>query len=657
MWQLLLLPLLAFGLSMSNTIKQQAPYGSWQSPISAHMVAESSVAFQEIALVNDTLYWLEARPSEGGRVALVSWNEKEGEKELLPKEYSVRTRVHEYGGGALLVTKNGIYFIRDQDQQIYCLNNGVITQITSQANARFADGCISTQDSSLFYVMEEHGTEVVNSIVTIDPKTGAIIKIVSGNDFYSNPRISPDGNILAYITWNHPNMPWDGTELWLIDRLSRHQIMVAGGNSESVADPKWSPDGKLHYVSDRNNWWTIYREKEQKPIIEIEAEFALPPWSFGKSLFGFSGNDLVCSYVIKGVHHFAKRGQDDIIVPLGLPYTTVKSVVVDQNYMGIIAGSWTEPLSIIMYDLKNQTSRVIKKRNSLSLDTEFLSQPQALEFPTAGGRTAHGFYYPPCHKHYSGLSDEKPPLIVHSHGGPTGHVSPTLSFDILYWTSRGFAVIDVNYGGSTGYGREYRERLKGTWGIVDVDDCSHAALYCAEQGLADRNRLAIKGGSAGGFTTLAALAFRDVFKVGANYYGVADLERLALDTHKFESRYLDQLIGPYPEAKALYHERSPIRSVDRITCPIIIFQGDEDAVVPPSQSEMMYKSLVERKIPTAYLLYKGEQHGFRKAPNIKRSLEAQLYFFAKILKIPLSEKIEPVEIANFEATCSDGECS
>lgn len=622
-----------------------APFGSWQSPISAQMVAAGTLQFSEVKLVGDKIYWLEGRPSEGGRTTLMSCSQKEGEKDLLPKEYIVRSRVHEYGGGALLVAGNLIYFSNDKDKQLYCLQpDGKIRKITSNDNARFADGCVNPIDSTLFYVMESHEKQVLNSIVKIDPIKCTIHPIASGHDFYSNPRVSPNGRYLAYLAWDHPNMPWDGTELWVLDLNTKEQRLVAGGTSESIVDPQWSPDGQLYYISDRTKWWNIYRENQKQPLWKKNAEFALPQWIFGRSLMGFTKDGLFCSYVENGVHSFAQMDASGVWEHIMLPYTAVRDLQVANDRVALIASSPNEPNSIILYDLRSRKSRVIKCCRRDVIDKDLISKPTAIEYPTSHDRTSHAFYYPPCNSKFCGMPNEKPPLLVLSHGGPTSHVSTGFSPEILYWTSRGFAVINVNYGGSTGYGRHYRDSLKGMWGIVDVDDCTNAALFCVDQGLADRNRLAIQGASAGGFTTLAVLAFRDVFHVGADYFGVSDLERLALDTHKFEARYLDQLIGPYPADKATYYERSPIYSVDKIRCPIIILQGDEDLVVPPAQSEEMFNSLKKRKIPTAYLLFQGEQHGFRKAENIQRALEAQLYFFSKILHFPLSDKIEPVPI-------------
>jgi dipeptidyl aminopeptidase/acylaminoacyl peptidase len=637
-----LVTLLISSLFAEDPAMKEAPYGSWKSPITAEVVASGALQFQQVKLGKDKLYWLEGR--------LMSWNAKTGEKEVLPKEYSVRTRAHEYGGGALLIAGDEIFFINDKDQQIYWLHaNGNIEKITSMEKTRFADGAYNSKDHSLYYVMEEHGTHVVNSIVKIDLKTKKIDTVASGNDFYSNPRISPDGNALAYLTWNLPYMPWDGTELWVINLKDQTKKLIAGSSSISIADPKWSPSGKLYYISDRSNWWNIYQDNPSKPVVAMDAEFASPQWNFDASLMGFSHDHIICSYIETGGNKCARISLSGELKQLTLPYTAIKSVAVNEDQLAFIGSSPDTPGSIILYNLKTGQSQIIKRSRKELFDPGFISHPQMISYPTSQGQVSHAFYYPPTNPHFKGLPGEKPPLLVESHGGPTAQSFPGFSPGILYWTSRGFGVVVVNYRGSTGYGRKYRDSLNGQWGIFDVDDCTEAALYCVKQGLADPKRLAIEGGSAGGFTTLAALAFRNVFQVGADYFGVSDLEGLALDTHKFESRYLDQLVGPYPKEKALYAERSPLYNIDKINCPVIIFQGDEDAIVPPSQSEKMYESLKKRKIPTAYLLFKGEQHGFRKAENIQRALEAQLYFFSKILKFPLGEKIEPVDIVNLKA--------
>jgi len=619
----------AFFISFLSTalFAIEAPYGSWKSPIGAESIAQGEISFSDVKLVDGRVYWLELRPAEQGRIALVSWSKEEGEVELLPKEYSVRNRVHEYGGGSLLIAGGVIYFVNDHDQQVYCLEEGVVRKITEKG--RYADGCASGK--TLFYVLELNGD---NSIVKIE--NGQVETIASGHDFYSNPRVSPDGRYLSYICWDHPNMSWDGTELWILDLVSQEKRLVAGNKAESVVDPQWSADGELYFISDRSNWWNIYTEKG--PVCPMEAECAYPQWVFGWTLMGFLHDGIACGRITNGVGGVGiiRHGEFE---ELDLGLTFIDGLAAEGDKVALIGGSPSKPVSIILYDGE---TKVIK---GSAESCDFVSTPIAIEFPTTLG-AAHGFYYPPANPNFTGLSNEKPPLLVQSHGGPTWHYSPTYAPNILYWTSRGFGVVSVNYGGSTGYGREYRERLKGNWGIVDVDDCTNAALYCVEMGWADPNRLTIEGGSAGGYTTLAVLAYRNIFKAGADHFGVSDLEALTNHTHKFEARYLDGLVGLYPEEKQTYMDRSPIHSVETIQCPIIIFQGDEDAIVPPAQSTVMYESLKARGIPTAYLLFEGEQHGFRKAENIKRSLEAQLYFFSKVLKFDLNEDINPVLIDN-----------
>ncbi len=639
--------LFATGDALHQDVVQEAPYGSWRSPITAEAATRGMVVFSEVQVAGEKLYWLEGRPEEDGRVALVSWSPEEGEKDLLPKNYSPRTRVYEYGGGVFIRAGERLYFVDSEDQQIHSINpDGTVNQITFYPGARFADGCAHPDGLSLFYLMEDQQERILHSIVQIDLASGAVTKLASGNDFYSNPRISKDGQQLAYLTWNQPNMPWDGTELWVYNLVSGESRLVAGGLSESIADPKWSEDNQLIYISDRSDWWNLYRDGSLESIWAVEGEWALPQWWMARSLVGFSTDGMVGSYVQNGLHVFAKISHDGEATPLQLPYTCIKSLSVEGSVMAMIASSPSDPSSIVLYNLSTGELKVVKSACKECFDDSLISQPIAVEFPTAGDRTAHGFYYPPCNPHFRGTPSEKPPLLVHAHGGPTGHFSPLYSPNILYWTSRGFAVMVVNYGGSTGYGRPYRDRLKGEWGVVDVDDCTHAALYCVEQGLADPDRLAIEGGSAGGFTTLAALAFRSIFHVGADHFGVSDMVTMNLDTHKFEARYQDHLVGPYPEAHDLYIERSPLYHTHQITRPIIIFQGAEDKIVPPSQSDAIYASLLAQQIPTAYFLYEGEGHGFRKQQNLQKTLEAQHYFFAKALGLPIPNNLPLIDIQN-----------
>jgi dipeptidyl aminopeptidase/acylaminoacyl peptidase len=517
---------------------------------------------------------------------------------------------------------------------------------------------IDRHRNRLICVREDHtgAGEAVNTIVSINLEDGSRARVlVSGNDFYSTPRLSPDGSRLAWLTWNHPNMPWDGTELWVGEFNDDGSLMqpklIAGGIEESIFQPEWSPDGVLHFVSDRSGWWNLYRADEDGSVTalhEMPAEFGMPQWVFGMSLYAFeSAEQIICAYIENGSSRLAKlETRTGTFEPLEIPYTDITSVHASTNRVVFRGGSPTEASAIVQLDLKTGQTEVLRRSNDLEIDPGYFSSPQAIEFPTEDGKTAHAFFYPPRNRDYVAPEGELPPLLVKSHGGPTSAATTTLALGIQYWTSRGIAVLDVNYGGSTGYGREYRKRLNDRWGIVDVDDCVNGARYLVERGLVDGNRLMITGGSAGGYTTLCALTFRDLFKAGASHYGVSDCEALAKETHKFESRYLDRLIGPYPERADLYRERSAIHHVDQLSCPVIFFQGLEDKVVLPNQSEMMADALRAKGLPVAYVAFEGEQHGFRRAENIKRALDGEIYFYSRIFGFELADEVEPVPIEN-----------
>ncbi|MCS7198119.1 MAG: S9 family peptidase [Candidatus Bipolaricaulota bacterium] len=637
-----------------------APYGSWKSPITADLIARGAVRLMQVVLDGEDIYWLESRPAEGGRYVIVKRSPDGTVSDVTPAPFYARTTVHEYGGGDFLVYKSTVYFSNFKDQRLYVQKPGAAPQpITPEKAFRYADAVIDTYRNRLICVREDHtvaGREAVNTIVGVkldgDPDGGRVL--VSGNDFYASPRLSPDGTKLAWLTWNHPNMPWDGTELWVAEiahdgSLNNFQ-KIAGGPTESIFQPEWSPDGTLYFVSDRTGWWNLYRwrDGQVEALTQEQAEFGQPQWVFGMSTYAFvSERELVCAYTQNGVWRLARL--DTVtkkLESIETPYTEIGYVRATSQSVVFRGGSPTEMLSIVRLDIRTQRYEVLRRSSELSFDEGYLSFAQSLEFPTEGGKTAYAFFYPPKNKDFQAPPGEKPPLLVLSHGGPTSATTSTLKLEIQFWTSRGFAVVDVNYGGSTGYGREYRERLKGQWGVVDVDDCVNAAKYLVQQGLVDGERVAIRGGSAGGYTTLCALTFRKFFKAGASYFGVSDLEALDKDTHKFESRYNRSLIGPYPEKRDLYYQRSPIHFAHQISCPMIFFQGLEDQVVPPSQSELMVEALRKQGIPVAYLAFEGEQHGFRKAENIKRSLEAELYFYSKVFGFASADPIEPVRIEN-----------
>ena len=505
-------------------------------------------------------------------------------------------------------------------------------------------------------VREDHQTQTVeNTIAAISLDDQSQTVLVSGSDFYAFPRLNPEGDRLSWICWNHPNMPWDGTELWTAkiehDGTLGIPEKIAGGLEESIFQPEWSPDGSLIFISDRTGWWNLYRwnpmTQTVESLCEKAAEFGLPLWVFGMSTYGFAGSNILCAYTENGLSRFARLDLTTReLTPIETPYSSIAGLQVCADHAVFVGGSATEPSVIVKYDLQTQQFEVLRRASELRIDSGYLSIPEAIEFPTENNLTAHALYYAPKNKDYTAPEGERPPMLVKSHGGPTASTSAAFNLGIQYWTSRGFAVLDVNYGGSTGYGRAYRERLKGAWGIVDVDDCANGAKYLAQQGKVDGDRLVIAGGSAGGYTTLCALTFRDTFKAGASYYGVSDLKALAEDTHKFESRYLDGLIGAYPERADLYDERSPISAVDRLSCPVIFFQGDEDKIVPPNQAEMMVDALKEKGLPVAYVLFEGEQHGFRKADNIKRALDGEFYFYSRVFGYEPADQIEPVPIFN-----------
>jgi len=639
-----------------------APYGSWTSPITSDLIVSSSIRLGGIRLDGPDIYWSELRPAEGGRQLLVRYGPEDvlgSVSDITPVPFNVRTRVHEYGGGAYLVHKGTVYFSNYADQRLYAQRAGEAPQpltpeVAPSAGLRFADAVMDEARQRLICVMEDHRQpgEAINTVVSIPVAGGTPKVLVSGNDFYSSPSLSPDGTELVWITWNHPQMPWDGTELWLAKvtedgSLSRPRRLV-GNVKESVCQPRWAPSGTLHFISDATGWWNLYRWEGERgdPLFPMEAEFAGPQWGFGMSSYGFEDNTtILCTYIYEGTTRLAQfdtrsRSMEEIPIP----YCGIGSLQVGKGFATFVAASTTEPSAVIRLNLATLEMTPLRQSSTLTIDPGYISEPEVISFPTTGGFNAYGIYYRPQNKDYEVQVNERPPLLVKTHGGPTASASSALNTTIQYWTSRGFAVLDVNYGGSSGYGRAYRNRLQKQWGIVDVDDASNGALYLVKQGKADKDRLAIDGGSAGGYTTLAALTFRDVFKAGASYYGVSDMTSLAAETHKFESRYLDSLVGPYPEKKSVYEARSPINAVDQLSCPIIFLQGAEDKIVPPNQAEKMVDALKEKGIPVAYLLFEGEQHGFRKAENIKRALDAELSFYSQIFGFEIADDIEPVEI-------------
>jgi dipeptidyl aminopeptidase/acylaminoacyl peptidase len=629
-----------------------APCGSWKSPITSDLIVAQSIGLSEVRFDGDDIYWLESHPQEGGRsvvVRYVTWNSSS--EDVTPQGFNVRTRVHEYGGGAWTVAEGMIYFSNHADNRLYRMDRygHQPLPLSPEGPWRYADGLIDPHRRSWIGVREDHSAEgqPVNTIVRVDiagwSESGESLNsgtvVASGHDFYSSPRLSPDGRWLAFLAWDHPNMPWMGTGLYVIslNQSDSQPILIAGGDRESVFQPEWAPDGSaLYFVSDRSGWWNLYRQKSRtptEPLAVMEAEFGQPQWAFGMSTYAFAGSGrLVCSYVSKGLGHLA---QIDLasgeFKNLDVPWTDFSSVRAHKDRVVFRAGSAVSPAGIAVLNIDSGNIEVLKKSTSVADDPElakYFSNAEAVEYPTGQDQTAFGLYYPAFNPDHEVPPGDRPPLLVKCHGGPTSAASSTLNLGIQFWTSRGISVLDVNYGGSTGFGRAYRERLDSNWGIVDVEDCVNGARHLAEKDLVDGNRSVITGGSAGGYTVLAALTFHEYFRGGASHYGVSDLAFLVRDTHKFESRYLESLIGPFPEKEDLYRDRSPITFADRLSAPVIFFQGDEDQVVPPNQTELMVEALRKKGTPVGYLLFSGEQHGFRKAENIKRALDAELYFYA-----------------------------
>ncbi len=658
-----------------------APCGTWASPLSAADVAAGGLRLGGVSLDGDDIYWLEGRPQDGGRYALVKRTPDGRIAEVTPPDINVRSRVHEYGGAAYIAAHGTVYCANFSDQRVYRIRDAVARPVTPPGAWCYADFEIDARGRRLICVREDHtqeDREPVNTLVSISigsPEAGfdespgdAGRVLASGADFYSTPRLSPDGSRLVWLSWNHPSMPWDGTELWVAqvgeDGGLEAPVCVAGGPDESIYQPGWSPDGTLYYVSDRDGWWKIYRAATgptdptdpadrnvtSDPSV-VNAEFGRPQWVFGTSTWACAGpSRLVVSYTRAGRWHLATIDlRNSVLTDLAIHVQPHEWIAANATHAVLVAGSSTQPDAVVLIDLASGTVDTLRTASSVQLDAGDISMAEAVEFPTTGGQTAHTFYYPPRNRNFGVPPGEKPPLVVISHGGPTSAARPTLDLQIQYWTSRGFAVADVNYGGSSGYGRAYRQRLNLQWGHVDVADVIHVAQFLAAQGMADGDRAVIRGGSAGGYTTLAALTFHpEAFKAGASYYGVSDLEVLALDTHKFESRYAHSLVGPYPAAKATYRARSPIHAVDRLACPLILFQGLEDKVVPPNQSQMMADAVRAKGLPVAYLAFEGEQHGFRKADTIIRSLEAELYFYGAIFGFTPADSIPPVPIDNLD---------
>lgn len=641
-----------------------APYGSWSSPVSGDLLTAAAVRLSEPRIDGDAIYWLESRPREKGRNALVRRDAGGSIRDILPAPLNCRSRVHEYGGGSYCVAADIVYFVLFDDQRIYKLDTRrqppLPQPLTPAGPHRYADLCLDRRRQRLICVREDHSrpdSEPLNTLVAVPlDGAGAPQILVQGRDFFAGPRLSPDGGQLSWLCWDHPDMPWDSAECRLASLdaagLPVDERHIAGGAGESVFQPQWSPQGQLYLVSDRSNWWNIYRyhpaaEKAQQlqPLAPLAAEFATPQWTFGMSTYGFlHAGEIICCYTRNGSWQLATVDlQSGRLTDLETGLSSISAINCGDGcgQAVLLGAAKTMGEAVWRWRPGHGIDRIAG--GAMQLDTADTAVPEAVCFNAGSGR-AHGFYYAPKNARYRGPRGDKPPLLVLCHGGPTGATEPVLNLKIQYWTSRGFAVLDVNYRGSTGFGRDYRRQLCGRWGIADVEDVCAGAEYLVQRGLADPAKLAIKGSSAGGYTVLAALAFADTFAAGASLYGIGDLETLVRDTHKFEARYLDKLVGPYPAAKAVYRARSPLHHADQLNCPVIFFQGLEDKVVPPNQAEAMVAALRQKGVPVSYVTFADEGHGLRQAASVKSALQSELSFYAQLFGFEAAGIDKPVPI-------------
>jgi dipeptidyl aminopeptidase/acylaminoacyl peptidase len=638
------------------------PYGSWPTPITSELVVRSARLPNGLQLDGEDVWWSEGRPEEGGRMAVLRRSPDGGVTEVVPTPWSARSSVHEYGGGAWWVAGGVLWFVDWSTQRLHRVEPGgepvaLTPEPEVERGLRYADGRLSPDGTTLLCVQERHhadGAEATNTIVRLaahEPSAPEVV--VEGPDFVADPRWRPDGGAFCWLEWDHPDMPWDAIRL-VVDEGGTRTI-VAGGAGESICQPTWARDGSLWFSSDRTGFWSLHRWTPAggvEPMVDLGKDIGFPQWVFGQSCFGFLDDGrLVFAYSDGGLDRLAVRTPDGAVHELDVPHTMIDSLRTGGSAATYIAASPTTEPHVVSLPIEGAGSgspEVLVPARDLGLDPSWFSIPEPVEFPTAGGVTGHALLYPPTNPQVAAAAGERPPLLVMIHGGPTSSARPMLQLSRQYWTSRGFAVVDVNYRGSTGYGRVYRDLLRGQWGVADVEDCAAVCRFLVERGDADPDRLCIRGGSAGGFTTLAALAFEDVFAAGASHYGVADLGVLAQETHKFESRYLDGLVGPWPEARGTYEERSPIFHTDRIDRPLAVFQGLDDPIVPPNQAEMIVDAVRAKGVPVAYLAFPGEQHGFRQSQNIRAALDGELSFYAQVLGFPLPEDegITPIEVQN-----------
>ena len=649
--------------------KKISPYGSWVSPITAELITQGGLRLGEVRVDGTDIYWLEGRPEESGRHVVVRRTSDGSVTDINPTPFNARNAVHEYGGASFTVRDGVVYFANWDDQRIYSVaENSSPVPITAEPDIdqgdRYADLILSNDSNWILCVRERHfeDREADNELVAVKADGSCEVNVLAtGYDFYSSMRQSPSGDRVSWLSWNHPDMPWDGCELWVADfdslsGLVSNPIKVAGDRSTSIVQPEWAPDGTLAFITDESGWWNLAKLENgvSSTILSEKSDHGGPAWQFGFSTYAFLPGDdvrILLKDSNNGEGRLREIGLDGQVRSQTLvPHTSIADVtILNENHVVYVGSSPTSAAEVVCAQLGDGSTQTLKTSSDIDVDASYMSVPEAIKFPTTEDGEAHAFYYAPTNPFFESDDSEKPPLLVISHGGPTSATSASLSLSTQFWTSRGFAVVDVNYRGSVGHGKAFRDALKGNWGVYDTDDCIAAADYLVGQGLVDTDRVAIKGSSAGGYTTINALTFHDRFAAGATYYGIADLSVFVGDTHKYESRYLDSLIGPYPEAKQLYHDRSAINFADRLACPMLILQGLEDKIVPPSQAEIMAGALRDKGIPFSLMMFEGEQHGFRQSKNIIASLEGELYFYGRVLGFSPAGELHAIEIENASA--------
>lgn len=647
------------GMSEAGEGRRIASYGAWDSAIAPGDAVGAARSVADIELDNGVVWLTELRPDAAGQAQIVRLRPDGVAEDVLPAQLSARTRAHEYGGGALLADKGIVYFTNDSDQRIWRDAPGAKPQpLTPEGPWRYADMVADPARGRLIAVREDHSGEgeAKNALVAIDLASGAVRELWGHSDFVAAPRLSPDGGRLAWIAWDHPNMPWDATTLHIATldaggAIARTYDVCPASEGFAVNQPVWAEDGSLYYLSDEPGDWSLYRWRAgtRELVAHLDGEIGSPQWNFRTRSYDIAGN--------RAVAILTKEGVDSLVTidlatgtarPVATPFSAIAPrLLADGRSAIVLAASADQGFALWRCPLDGGKPVLAHRPAGAAVSAAYASRPHALAFPTGGGATAHAFYYPPLNPRFAAPEGEHPPLIVTVHGGPTAGAKPMLTAWRSYWTSRGFAILDVNYRGSTGFGRAYRKALDLRWGEADIEDVVAGARYCAASGLADGARMAVYGGSAGGYVVLAALAFHpDVFKAGVNLFGISDLEALAADTHKFEAHYTDTLIGRLPEAKAIYRARSPLYAADAIRAPLLTLQGLDDKAVPPSQSQAIYDAVKAKGIPTAYLAFAGEGHGFRKAENQIRSLTATHYFLARVFGLDVPADIPPLAIDN-----------